>query len=557
METHYGHGLGQNFGLVGNASLSVETLDQHEDDNGFDYAYAFSSCGLGGCESKVDDGDELSITVMKSFGGFYNKVLEECCVSVPTAPKTGTTRTKIPFSIHITNSLEDVNQDFGYSVPLLQPRMSVSGPTSAGARASTAANTAQVSPSLSNPETTSSLTEAQRIEIALKMRTLRNDKDRKFGKGTKSTTATASYAFTSSTALYKYKPSHIIFNEMCMILQTRAFDIGGPATTTSVSVSSTKHIESGYGSDQNIEHNKTVYEIELDDYDAKNPNHFLVYDIAFGLAGSSDNGIESGHMTTNENNRMRALWFHVQQDDIHECTLQERMNYKKTSRKLEKLKKIQDEKIALAFATNFTRGNDSPAVSLKKDCYNSHNRPNATTAVLKSFDIDEKIYQNGLIEKPIIMNLPMDRDLFDLTTEVLKHRLMTLTNGKVGELGGVATTKGEKGILKDRGYLRIQQKFVSLKTHFKDICFWPINDGREIVDENTLVPDVLSAYSVPTTSKSTMNSNVVGTKNDFHFYDKVWKSFITMVSCFKYSFIVILGCSAQSELKFYYLCILG
>lgn len=463
METHYGHGLGQDFGLVSNATVS-------------------GSCRKGPT-ANIDDGIGEAVTAMKTFDEFYQKVIESC------APSSSSILV-LP-SVHYTKSLANVNQSFVRNV--------TSSSSSSGSIATTSKMDGQEQQSKVGKTL---LTEAQRIEIELQMRTLKKDDSQMGDKKSFSKTVT-SHAFTSSTALYKYKPSHIIFNEMCMILQTRTFDISNDC--------STKHINSSSGRESNRSCvTGTVREIEMDAYDSKNPDHLLVYDIAFGLAGSSNNGSNTGHMTINENNRMRALWFHVQEGDVHECTLQERMNYKKTSRKLEKLKKIQDVKVAAAASRATTNLSNI-------DCYCRHNHANVVAA-LKSFDINQEIYQNGFIEKPIIMNLPMDRDLFSLTTEVLKHRLAALK--------GYGTVKYENEEL-----LRIQQKFVSLKSHIQKICFWPINNGREVVDANTSVPKVDEQYKVPFHAPL-KNDFFLEAKEEFHFQDKVWESFIVSVSCY-------------------------
>ena len=162
---------------------------------------------------------------------------------------------------------------------------------------------------------------------------------------------------STSTALYKYKPSHIIFNELCMILQKRAFDTN-PTLLKECKNTATRST-------------RTIQEIPVCKYNRHNPNHLVVYDIAFGLPGSSSHSIVSntgsedriGHtknnaggrkanssspmkMPTNGNDRPRALYFHIHEEDVHECTYQERMNNKKTCKKLERLRNAYERKIS-------------------------------------------------------------------------------------------------------------------------------------------------------------------------------------------------------------------
>jgi hypothetical protein len=319
------------------------------------------------------------------------------------------------------------------------------------------------------------LTEAQRIEIELKMR--RNADPSLYNK-----TNIKEKGDKASTALYKYKPSHIIFNEMCMILQCRVFDINPTA------------IESKKDANNiNVEHyhHDTVREISLGKYETNKPNHLRVYDIAFGLPGSN-NSTSIGQTVTNEKNRPRALWFHIQAEDIQHCTLQERMNYKRTSKKLEKLKRIQDEKSAKSLRT------------FKSFKHNSH---------LKTFDLSYDLYESGAVEKTIIMNFPMDKDSLDLTTEVLHHRLLILK--------GSEDRKSNDKIL-----MELEKKFDALKLHLNTFCFWPINDGREKVDKTTLVPMVEGTYSVPVQGD--------GKQDEFAFQKHIWDSYVESVSFIYY-----------------------
>lgn len=225
-----------------------------------------------------------------------------------------------------------------------------------------------------------------------------------------------------------------------MLLQSRAFDISA-------------------GFD-------TVNEIDIKSYNISNPNHVLVHDIAFGLPGSSNCGLVGSdgndrHQNDTNNKRPRSLFFHILPDDIYTCTFQERMNYKKTCQKLEKVRKQVQE--------GTVKGNE-------------------------------------FIEKPIVISLPKDEDCFDLTTDVLKHRLSVL--------------KGTKNSHEE--LLQIEKRFNAIKQHLTIFGFWPINDGRENIDEMTLVPEANDTYSVPE-----------GNENcscELKFYERVWKSFTDCVS---------------------------
>ena len=271
---------------------------------------------------------------------------------------------------------------------------------------------------------------------------------------------------TTSTALFKYKPSHIIFNEMCMVLQSRAFYV------TPDDVYNKIHIGEHYAQ------GNIVQEIGMDVYNPDDPSHFLVHDIAFNHPGVEEVGANG---MGNEIRHQRALWFHIEQKDIYECSLQERMAFKRTTKKLAKIKE----------ALKRIQPNDNG---------NTHLCP-------KSFDV----YKNVLVENPIIMNLPLDKDMFDLTTEVLNHHLYILK-------GRMCHNQNEKEEF--HSYQKLRANFESLQLHLSTFCFWPINDGREIIDKTTLVPDVDNSYVVPSNEK----------ENDFAFHNNIWKSFAQSVS---------------------------
>jgi hypothetical protein len=425
MDIHYGHTFG----------IESDSTTFH------------AGSGASGGKNKNNEQKQMILkledTVMNSFHEFYNAVIQRNATTTPYGA---------------TDSVVTVISHYNHKKIVSESKQNstiVAGTTD------TISNNKKL------------LTEAQRIEIELAMRTVSSSSNNVFvynpidskGDTHSDINSTIETDMNISTALYKYKPSHIIFNEMCMILQTRAFDI---------ICDGRKNINEHYDNEN------TVREIDVSMYNRNNLNHVLVHDIAFGLPGSNNSGVVVNGMT-NENNRPRALWFNIQPEDIHLCTLQERMNYKRTCKKLEKMKKMQEMR------------NDSARVYLNRHL---------------TFDISEEAYQNGFAEKPIIMNLPMDHDSFDLTNAVLKHRLSILKRSNQLDV--------------DEELLRIEKKFNSLKSHLQKFCFWPVNDGREIVDDKTLVPEADDTYSVP----------IVRTKDEFTFHGKIWDSFVDCVSLY-------------------------
>jgi len=87
---------------------------------------------------------------------------------------------------------------------------------------------------------------------------------------------------------YKFRPQHIIHDELCMVLQKRAFKLK----------------DSG-----------DVLEIPVTSFNPRSPNQVVVREIAFGP--DCDPSV-----------RNVALWFHIQDDDVTVCTPQQAKRYR-------------------------------------------------------------------------------------------------------------------------------------------------------------------------------------------------------------------------------------
>ena len=87
---------------------------------------------------------------------------------------------------------------------------------------------------------------------------------------------------------YKFRPQHIIYDELCMVLQTRAFSL----------------ISSG-----------DAQEIPVNKYNPRNHSHVLAREIAFGP--DSEPSV-----------RQVALWFNIAEEDIFLCTPQQAKRYR-------------------------------------------------------------------------------------------------------------------------------------------------------------------------------------------------------------------------------------
>ncbi len=111
--------------------------------------------------------------------------------------------------------------------------------------------------------------------------------------------------------MYKYRPQHVIYEELCMVLQKRAF---------------------------RLEKSGDVSPIAINAFNPKNSQHVLVREIAFGP--DSDSTV-----------RGVALWFNIPEKEVSECTPQQakRFRWKKPSkyddkRALEKTPSVFDSR---------------------------------------------------------------------------------------------------------------------------------------------------------------------------------------------------------------------
>ena len=88
---------------------------------------------------------------------------------------------------------------------------------------------------------------------------------------------------------YKYRPQHIIHDELCMVLQKRAF----------------------YVSENDLQ----VTEISVNTYNPRNSSHVIVREIVFGPdCDPTVRGV--------------ALWFNIREDDVIMCTPQQAKRYR-------------------------------------------------------------------------------------------------------------------------------------------------------------------------------------------------------------------------------------
>ena len=215
---------------------------------------------------------------------------------------------------------------------------------------------------------------------------------------------------------YKFRPQHVIHDELCMVLQKRAFFITDDLLVQEIPVSSFHT------------HRHAA-------------NHVMVREIAFGP--DSDPAV-----------RGVALWFAVKEEDVLMCTPQQakRFRWKR---------------------------------SLKKE---DNNDDNSSQRSSKSSTSKPSVFDSA---DSFAMIRPHDRAAFDLTTDMMKHRLVVLQTERMSNM----RERFEALRVLEAQKAQLQRRFENLQTDWRKWS-WPINRGREHVDKSTLVPKVDGEYEI-------------------------------------------------------------
>lgn len=262
---------------------------------------------------------------------------------------------------------------------------------------------------------------------------------------------------------YKFRPQHIIHEELCMVLQKRAFRVTGNDHTGSLTSSRLTSSTATATS--------SVVEISLNVYNPRLASHILVHEIAFGP--DSDPSV-----------RGVALWFNIAESEVTVCTHQQakRFRWKKSGN-------------ASATKRSFS--------------------PSSSTSYSTLFEIDSSstvkpsVFDLGSIDSfPMIR--PHDDAAFRLATDMMKHRLAFLKRERMSSM-------------KDRfeALQKFQRQEVWLKERFENqrrMWFqwaWPVNAGRGVVDFNTPVPPVEGPYLLDDCNEMTEGQSDVSNRYEF------------------------------------------
>lgn len=243
---------------------------------------------------------------------------------------------------------------------------------------------------------------------------------------------------------YKFRPQHLIYDEMCMVLQHRAFRIE-PAGV------------GGNGDDTDAY--DVVVEVPLPEASAGQPRGrhpdrtgiVEVRELAFGP--DSDASV-----------RGVALYFHIDPSKVSECTAAQAKRYRW------KRPPTPTSTAGPNGSPNGPPSGDRPAAE----------RSGATAS--SAFDHLDSFE----------MIRPHDHAAYELATDILRHRLAVL------RAEGIASMRErfERLQVLERDKSDLQRRFEGLRRHWT-LWGWPINAGRDKVDKNTPVPRVDGRYEFP------------------------------------------------------------
>lgn len=249
--------------------------------------------------------------------------------------------------------------------------------------------------------------------------------------------------YETSLSKYKYSPTHIIFNELCMVVQICAFDVG-------------------------IKEWEIPQKIDIASFNSKNKYHVKVIEIAFGPYLSPFN-------------RPIALYFDIQDEDIRVCTEQEKKRLDRTKKKLAKnMGKItltNQDKTHASFSFDDFNSNYHPAI------------PNKPIIVCSTFDKDCYDFVTKVLEESYSFQLRSFSKVID--NDVITRQEYHQNEKKhcvPNNITSVDCYDVENG---DDTRLR----FNAMSRHFA-MFQCPANNGVEQIDEHTVVPMVETEYKI-------------------------------------------------------------
>jgi hypothetical protein len=264
---------------------------------------------------------------------------------------------------------------------------------------------------------------------------------------------------------YTYKPRHLIYNELCMVLRTKYFRLLHPHNFVELNCVSDRPLLS-----------HLVQEITVAEYERSrslwddNENVVVVHELAFGCAGEEVARV--------------SLWFDI--DNVTDMSI---ADVKKFKRQKQRLK--SEEKVA-----------PYPGIGSNPTDFRSFSRTSNYFRTSCSFENHP--------HKPFFYARPIHNDEIgrDLVSDIMYHRLSVLLHREFRCYSGTDAEVRELISNRDQS---LREKYFRVKANIKKWTY-PVSKGLECLTKNTLVPKCYSFYE-PSTSISGVN------------VDKVWSSF--------------------------------
>jgi hypothetical protein len=269
-----------------------------------------------------------------------------------------------------------------------------------------------------------------------------------------------------------YKPSHLIFGRVCMVRQSRAFDLSPPPISSSPSNCT------GSSSSSNIT------EIPIEDVLVHNPCHVIVREIVFGQNSDPDCPPTS-------------LWFGIPEGDITTCDLRDELkqNRKKTAQ--QRRKRIgTKEQHGGVLTTKHNASLHSPAAA--SSVFGSGNDPlhlyhMSHRAFTLFYPQDQEVHD--LIRNVMVLEIEkMNRHGRNLSLASFPGAVLSPPQNKDASSNQVQ--HGDLAALEVKE-LVLNEKIETLGRIFLDSSMWPVNQGREYVSCSTPIPSAESAYCTP------------------------------------------------------------
>ncbi len=253
----------------------------------------------------------------------------------------------------------------------------------------------------------------------------------------------------------KYKPGHFVYGKLCMIAQTKAYDIG----------------------------NDSAVEIPLVQAKQDDPNHITVYELVFAHNLSGDDIAPS-------------LWFNIPPTEITECSHKEQLKYNRKKARAKDVLHIQNQQ---ATSTKeqyiFKREEDRSTMIIKfapGDEAFEHHHQHVEPAFAIFYPGNDAL--SSLISATMRLELDSLRrgDNFSYTPYTPYTHNIT-TNANLHKYSSLQDNKSNDNILCLE--LTLRQEFEAIKSHFI-MSYWPVNMDRQFVTDDTPVPAVDSTYKI-------------------------------------------------------------